>query len=97
MIDTPKTLRSKADKLMDEAEDLRSEARDLEREAEDLEEQADKLEENYEDKLKPTCLRLLAGYLSGAAMDIVLKVLDEGEELPGFREVCANYGEARPL
>lgn len=94
-MDTPESLREKARDLTNEAEDLRGEARELESEAYELEKQADELEKETEG-INPKCQRLLAGYLSGAAMDIVLKVLDEGRELPGFREVCAVYGEALP-
>ncbi len=46
--------------------------------------------------LQAICRRLLSGYLSGTARDLVEAVLDEGKELPGFREVCATYGEALP-
>lgn len=92
-MDTPESLRSQAALLRDEAEDCLYEARCLEDEADALEHQ---LKLDPERSITAICKRLLQGYLSGAAMEIVLQVMDEGEELPGFRQVCVTYGEALP-
>ncbi len=103
MIDTPETLRKQAAKYRAESEEHYDEARHFERKADKLEDEADLLEKRASADAQAIGMdvcsvarRLLNGYLSGCARDIVEAVLDEGHELPGFREVCATYGEALP-
>lgn len=102
-MDTPESLRKRAAKYQADADEHYEEARSLERTVCRLEDEAERIEARHQKDLEgramdiqSVCRRLLTGYLSGAAQDLVLKVLDEGEELPGFREVCATYGGVLP-
>ena len=91
MTENPAVMRLRA-----EARRLRDKAYDLERDADDLDAEAEELQEKLTVDIPSICDRLLAGYLSGTARELVEQVRLEGHELPGFREVCLTYGEALP-
>ena len=86
---TPEYLRKEAARLREEARTRTCDAADLEAEAEEL-------EAKLNVDIPAICDRLLAGYLSGTARELVEQVRLEGHELPGFREVCLTYGEQLP-
>ena len=89
MIRTPANLRK-------EAERLREKAYDLTREADDLDEEADEQSKQLAVDIPAICERLLSGYLSGSATEVVLAAAAAGHEIPGFRQVAAMYGEPLP-
>lgn len=102
-MDTIESLRKRAQKYYDQAEDLRSDAAAAENTAASLDIEADLMEARRQKDLagramdtRSICRRLLEGYLSGSALELVQQVLDEGHELPGFRDVCSTYGEVLP-